>query len=464
MYEDPRSERFARYSILFCELFLLNLLIWLFFEKTSMFNRMELSVLQIYTLSTLCYAVANFANGVIAHLAWTRGDQIIRHSCSNVIIFTLLSLAIFFLLGEEVRPWYGFLIFYVALCGFVLINRFIWRRLMQAYRCREDQLKKVVIVGDLENAEELLQIISFKHSGHKTIGYFADNEDLKLGAGIPYMGVPADAAAWVTENASSVNQLYSTLSSTRKESEALLRACENNLVRFYVIPGVYTYMHHRMHFEMKQGVPVLSLRSEPLAFAGNRFLKRAFDLCCSTFFLCCIFPWIYIIIGIAIKMSSPGPIFFKQKRSGLNGKDFWCYKFRSMKVNAQSDFLQAQKNDPRKTRIGEFIRHTNIDELPQFINVFRGEMSMVGPRPHMLKHTEEYSKLIDKYMVRHLAKPGITGWAQVTGFRGETKDLWQMEGRIKKDIWYIEHWSFWLDLFIIYRTFANIFRGDTEAY
>ena len=335
---------------------------------------------------------------------------------------------------------------------------------MQAYRCREDQLKKVVIVGDLENAEELLQIISFKHSGHKTVGYFADNEDLKLGAGIPYMGVPADAAAWVTENASSVNQLYSTLSSTRKESEALLRACENNLVRFYVIPGVYTYMHHRMHFEMKQGVPVLSLRSEPLAFAGNRFLKRAFDLCCSTIFLCCIFPWIYIIIGIAIKMSSPGPIFFKQKRSGLNGKDFWCYKFRSMKVNAQSDFLQATKNDPRKTRIGEFIRHTNIDELPQFINVFRGEMSMVGPRPHMLKHTDEYSKLIDKYMVRHLAKPGITGWAQVTGFRGETKELWQMEGRIKKDIWYIEHWSFWLDLFIIYRTFANIFRGDTEAY
>ena len=135
-----------------------------------------------------------------------------------------------------------------------------------------------------------------------------------------------------------------------------------------------------------------------------------------------------------------------------------------MRVNKDSDKVQATLNDPRKTRLGNFMRKTSIDELPQFINVLLGDMSVVGPRPHMLKHTEEYSKLIDKYMVRHLVKPGITGWAQVTGFRGETKELWQMEGRVERDIWYLEHWTFMLDLYIIYKTVANALHKDKQAY
>lgn len=160
----------------------------------------------------------------------------------------------------------------------------------------------------------------------------------------------------------------------------------------------------------------------------------------------------------------PGPIFFRQKRNGLNDKEFYCYKFRSMKVNAEADTLQATKDDPRKTRWGNIMRKTNIDELPQFINVLLGDMSIVGPRPHMLKHTEEYSKLINKYMVRHFVKPGITGWSQVTGYRGETKELKDMEGRVIGDIWYIEHWSFWLDIYIIYKTVRNAIHGEKNAY
>ena len=132
-----------------------------------------------------------------------------------------------------------------------------------------------------------------------------------------------------------------------------------------------------------------------------------------------------------------------------------------MRVNIDSDELQATANDPRKTKIGDFIRKASIDELPQFINVLLGQMSVVGPRPHMLKHTEEYSRLIDKYMVRHLVKPGITGWAQVTGYRGETKELWQMEGRVQRDV---EHWTFLLDLYIIYKTIRNAIQGEKEAY
>ena len=193
-------------------------------------------------------------------------------------------------------------------------------------------------------------------------------------------------------------------------------------------------------------------------------IKRTFDFLFSLLFLCTLFPVIFLIVSAVIKTTSPGPIFFKQKRNGLNGKEFWCYKFRSMKVNKDADKVQATINDPRKTKFGNFMRKTNIDELPQFINVLLGDMSIVGPRPHMLKHTEEYSQLINKYMVRHFIKPGITGWAQVTGFRGETRELSQMEGRVKADIWYMEHWTFMLDLYIIYKTVANALRKDKQAY
>jgi putative colanic acid biosynthesis UDP-glucose lipid carrier transferase len=177
-----------------------------------------------------------------------------------------------------------------------------------------------------------------------------------------------------------------------------------------------------------------------------------------------VFPIAFIVSAIIIKIQSPGPIFFRQQRTGLDGKSFGCLKFRSMHVNPDADKVQATKNDPRKFSYGDFMRKTNIDELPQFINVLLGDMSVVGPRPHMLKHTDEYSSIINRYMVRHLAKPGITGLAQVSGFRGETQMLSQMEDRVKKDIEYIENWTLLLDIKIILKTVTNVFRGEKNAY
>lgn len=207
----------------------------------------------------------------------------------------------------------------------------------------------------------------------------------------------------------------------------------------------------------------LSLHPTPLSNKFNSLSKRTFDILFAGIFM--IFsPIIFIPVAIAIKASSPGPIFFKQKRTGYQGKEFLCYKFRTMKVNVDADKLQATANDPRKTKIGDFMRRTSIDELPQFINVLKGDMSIVGPRPHMLKHTEDYTKLVDQYMVRHMVRPGITGWAQVNGFRGETKYLWQMQGRVERDVWYIEHWNFLLDLKIIAKTVTNAIRGEKNAF
>ena len=245
---------------------------------------------------------------------------------------------------------------------------------------------------------------------------------------------------------------------------SIINYCENNLVHFYSVPNLYNYLHNRVYFNMMGNVPYLSLHPDPLSNIGNKIIKRTFDIVVSLVFLCTIFPFVFIIVAIISSITMPGPIFFRQKRNGLNDKIFYVIKFRSMKVNKDADSVQATKNDPRTTRWGEIMRKTNIDELPQFINVLLGDMSIVGPRPHMLKHTEEYSKLINKYMVRHFVRPGITGWSQVTGYRGETKELSDMEGRIRGDIWYIEHWSFWLDLYIMYKTVANVFEGDKNAY
>lgn len=201
-----------------------------------------------------------------------------------------------------------------------------------------------------------------------------------------------------------------------------------------------------------------------LSGKGSQFIKRTFDILVSGIFICLIFPFIYIIVGLLIKGTSKGPIIFKQKRNGLHGKEFWIYKFRSMRENEESDEQQATKEDARKTKIGNFMRRTNIDEIPQFLNVFLGDMSIVGPRPHMVKHTKEYSKQVDNFMVRHWVKPGITGWSQVTGLRGEIKNTDQIAKRVEGDIWYIEHWSFALDIRIIFMTIVNIIKGEKEAY
>ena len=249
----------------------------------------------------------------------------------------------------------------------------------------------------------------------------------------------------------------------RNKIREVSKYCDQHVVRFFYVPVSVETIGLNLKREMLDDMEVFTTYENPLQNSVNRAVKRVFDIVLSLVFLiptALIFPFIWIII----KIQSPGPIFFKQKRTGLDGMEFDCLKFRSMHVNADADKLQATKDDPRKYPFGNFMRKSNIDELPQFWNVLRGDMSIVGPRPHMLAHTEQYSQLIDKYMVRHFVKPGVTGWAQVTGYRGETKELWQMEGRVKRDIWYMEHWSIWLDIRIIWLTIKTLFVHDEHAY
>lgn len=202
---------------------------------------------------------------------------------------------------------------------------------------------------------------------------------------------------------------------------------------------------------------------EPLERKRNKHLKRTFDVVFSAMVLLTIFPLMYLIVGILIKLDSRGPVFFRQERSGLRNKTFGMFKFRTMTVNERSDLDQAMPGDTRVTRIGNFLRKNSLDEFPQFINVLMGDMSVVGPRPHMVAHTEYYSELIDDYMVRHEAKPGVTGWAQIKGFRGPTDELWKMEKRVEHDIWYLRNWNFVLDCKCVLRTVVNVAEGEENA-
>ena len=202
------------------------------------------------------------------------------------------------------------------------------------------------------------------------------------------------------------------------------------------------------------------LLDEPI----NQFVKRSFDILFSLIVIIGILSWLTPLLGLIIRIESRGPVFFKQKRNGLDYKEFYCYKFRSMRPNPEAHLHQIRKGDPRVTRIGKFIRKTSIDELPQFINVLRGEMSVVGPRPHMVSHTHMYAEKIDKFMVRHFVKPGITGLAQVSGFRGEVEDDNFITNRVKYDIFYLENWSIIMDLRIIIRTVYNALGGEEKAY
>ncbi|MBL7471762.1 undecaprenyl-phosphate glucose phosphotransferase [Robertkochia sediminum] len=262
-----------------------------------------------------------------------------------------------------------------------------------------------------------------------------------------------------------IDEIYCSVAELNNEDLGdIVDYADNNLKVVKFIPDNKFIYNRRLKFEYYDYLPVLSLRDIPLDESINYGLKRVFDVVFSLLVIVFILSWLVPLMGLLIKMESKGPIFFKQKRHGINGGEFQCYKFRSMGVNKDADKAQATKNDMRVTKIGNFMRRTSIDELPQFFNVLFGQMSVVGPRPHMVYHTELYGDLVDKYMVRHFVKPGITGLAQVRGYRGEISKDSDIINRVRLDIFYVENWSMALDFKIIIDTVLNVFRGEENAY
>lgn len=355
--------------------------------------------------------------------------------------------------------------FYIEFYSFLVVIIPLWwifnRHILKTIRRHGRNFVRVVIVGSNRTAHRLYDTMTADPGyGYEIIGFF-DDQPLE---GMPgkYIGKIADLGPYLKEHA--IDEVYFTLSGEMAESLTdVVKITDDNVCQFFYVPQISQYVNSGYELHNIGTMPVLSLRHNPLKNPVNQAIKRTFDIAFSSAFLI-VSPIIFIPVAIAIKASSPGPVFFKQKRTGYMGRSFNCLKFRTMKVNSNADKAQATKDDPRKTHVGDFLRRTSLDELPQFINVFLGDMSIVGPRPHMLKHTEDYTRIIDQYMVRHVVKPGITGWAQVNGYRGLTDQLWKMEKRVEYDVWYIEHWNMFLDIKIIARTIMNAVHGEKNAF
>lgn len=489
MSTNNQSNNIIKWIVIAGDFILLNTIVFLamkWHEPTTVWSGNNRVVFVLSNNMALLLSQMFFSP--IIYRRYVTASEIIRRIISLTILQALLTYLLMRIVGFMLPL--GWIIFIIGMAFFVtlLIKRTFERWFVKLYREAGRNYRTVVFVG---SDPELITLYDRMKAdptlGYNVLGYYADMElgewtypmeeddgtDMDREKSIKQMKVTITKLGTMKEFLEGLNypkkltlgdDLYVSLS--RKDKDIIRRIsqfCDNRVIRFYYVPVSVESLGLNLKRELLEDFELYTTYENPLESPVNRFLKRAFDICFSMLFLiptAIIFPFIFIIM----KIQSPGPILFKQKRTGLDGQEFEVMKFRSMHVNADADKLQATKDDPRKYPFGNFMRKTNIDELPQFLNVLRGDMSIVGPRPHMLAHTEQYSALIDKYMVRHFVKPGVTGWAQVTGYRGETKELWQMEGRVKRDIWYFEHWSFGLDIRIIWMTVKSIFVHDKNAY
>lgn len=344
----------------------------------------------------------------------------------------------------------------------VSINKFFWFYLLKKYRALGNNLRTTVVLGYDQSAKNIIKLFKSKSNlGYKYLGFFSnkDYKDSEL------LGKFNSVYDYVNHN--EVDEIYVSLTGHSKEQIKNINkfATEKNIVLKLIPDTIELYSKNQSVEYYDDALMVLNVRKLPFDFVESLFKKRLFDICFSLFVCIVVLSWLLPLLWILVKLESKGPLIFKQNREGLNGDEFICYKIRSMKMNKKSyNNTHTTKNDARITKIGAFLRKTSIDELPQFFNVLLGDMSVVGPRPHIESLSIEYQKEVDDYLKRHIVKPGITGLAQVSGYRGEVKKKSDIKNRVRLDIFYIENWSFFLDIKIIIQTISNIFKGEEKAY
>jgi len=345
------------------------------------------------------------------------------------------------------------LLLWFAVTPLLLLLVHLGGRRLSADPNQPDEVRSVVLIG--ANAMSLKFAANLgrnKHLRMRVAGYFDDRAESRWPEGMeqPMLGGMADIAAYVREHNIKIIMISQPVSA-QPRIRKLLDELQDTTASVYFLPDIYVFDLMQARFDTVCGMPVIAICESP--FTGlNGILKRFSDIVIAALIQIMLLP-VMLVIAIAVKVSSPGPIIFRQRRYGLNGEEILVYKFRSMTVAEDgAKVVQAKKGDQRVTKVGAFLRKSSLDELPQFINVLQGRMSIVGPRPHAVAHNEQYRKLIKGYMLRHKVKPGITGWAQVNGLRGETDTLDKMEARIDYDLDYLRKWSLWLDLWIILRT------------
>jgi putative colanic acid biosynthesis UDP-glucose lipid carrier transferase len=461
------KKKFSKYTTLILitsELVLLNISYYLsFFFKFGNLERWGLKEPQlILVLSNI------FWIGITINLKFYKLIRIEKFNKqllkTSKIFFLHIFLVTILIVGLKLTEVSRLRIFYFYTFAFfsIIFCRFIFIKLLQKIRVKGYNYRNVLFIGYSESTNKIIQFLNSNLSfGYKLIGYFNKEHS---NTHIQYLGNFEKSIEFIKKN--DIDEIYISLYD--KDIEYINRVisiAEKLMIRIKIVPNLNQYsIYRKMSVDYYNETPVLLLLKEPLEDPLKELSKRVFDVVFSFLIILLIFPWLLPLIAILILASSKGPVFFKQLRTGIDGRDFYCYKFRTMTKNEVSDDKQATINDSRITKIGRILRKSNLDEFPQFFNVLIGQMSIVGPRPHMLKHTKDFTEIKENYLIRHYVKPGITGWAQVNGYRGETKTKEDVIKRVEYDIWYIENWYFLLDLKIIWLTISNMFKGDKNAY
>jgi putative colanic acid biosynthesis UDP-glucose lipid carrier transferase len=387
---------------------------------------------------------------------FTKASEILEKIVKQYLVFTVVNFAYigYFLKFSEPSLILKFVSIALGLIAFEkLFVYYFLRRFRVVYG---GNFRKVVIVGEEKSTSGLAHFFNDNPNyGYKLVKVF----DLKTSKKQEIK----ECQDFVLKN--KIDEIYCALSDlSNTDVNNFIDFTDNNLKTLKFLPDEKEVTARNLKLDYYGYIPIVSLRNIPLDITANKVIKRTFDILFSVIVIVAVLSWLIPILALFIKSESKGPIFFKQKRNGLNYHEFDCFKFRSMTVNEVADVEQVSKNDPRITKIGRFIRKTSIDELPQFFNVFLGDMSVVGPRPHMVSHTEMYAKKVDKFMVRHFIKPGITGLAQTNGYRGEVESEKDIINRVKYDIFYLENWSLLLDIKIVFLTVLNAVKGEDKAY
>ncbi len=405
---------------------------------------------------TVCWIIISLKNEFYRIYRYTKVAYILRLIFTQFVFFFLVLYSFIGFFKQPIISRLALAQYFVFVFVAVFTLKFLNYIFLMRYREKiKGNIRNVVVIGKNKKANQLIKVFKSRPDfGFNFLKQFSSkSEDFKK----------EECFRYIVDN--NIDEIYCSVSELENNDLTdFINFADNNLRTLKFIPDNKNIFAKKLKFEYYDYIPILSLRDIPLHSPINSFLKRSFDIIFSLIIILGILSWLTPLLAIFIRLESKGPIFFRQTRNGIDNREFYCYKFRSMAPNKFADTFQATKNDMRVTKIGRIIRATSIDELPQFYNVLFGTMSVVGPRPHMVSHTNEYSDRVDKYMVRHFVKPGITGLAQVKGYRGEIENHLDIQNRIKLDIFYVENWSMFLDLKIIVQTVINAVKGEDKAY
>ncbi|WP_151672748.1 exopolysaccharide biosynthesis polyprenyl glycosylphosphotransferase [Patiriisocius marinus] len=450
IFKKGRYSGFLRPISYVIDLVVIHVLAYLFFGGGIEFVNYIIFISGAWIVSTL---ILNFYE----IYRFTKYIKILSLIVKQTLVFLLIVYAFYGYYSELMEDSGVIFKYSLVTMGVISVIKIAIFYLLKKYRrLLGGNVRKVVIVGLNDKTKELENFFN----DSPEYGYSLVKSFVVKGANKTSQ---EEILKFLTTNI--VDEIYCSVGDLNEEEmAALIDFADNNLKVLKFLPDNKEIYGKQLDFTYYGYVPVLSLRKIPIDEPINKFIKRLFDIVMSLLVIVGVLSWLTPILGIFIKLGSKGPIFFKQKRNGLDYKEFYCYKFRSMKPNPTADLHQVKKGDERITRVGKIIRKTSMDELPQFINVLRGDMSVVGPRPHMVSHTHMYAERIDKFMVRHFIKPGITGLAQTSGYRGEVESDEDIINRVKFDIYYLENWSLIMDLKIVFQTVYNAVKGEEKAY